>query len=81
MLLTTDMVLRPELQSTKSQVEERMEPFRRMSTTLGTRRQQDAFVRLMEGELVTIVQAQDCEKGIKLLIETLKKFHVNNFAM
>ena len=35
----------------------------------------------MEGELWGIVRSQDCEKGIKLLTETLKKFHVNNFAM
>lgn len=58
-----------------------MEPFRRMNTSLGSRKQQDDFVRLMEGELWSIVRSQDCEKGIKLLTETLKKFHVNNFAM
>jgi len=35
----------------------------------------------MENQLTTIVKSQDCEKGIKLLVETLKKFHVGNFAM
>ena len=58
-----------------------MNQFRRMSTTLGSRKQADDFVRLMEGELVSIVQAEDCEAGIKLLVDTLKKQHVGNFAM
>ena len=52
-----------------------------MSTTLGSRRQQDEFIKMMEGDLITIVNTEDCEKGIKLLTETLKKQHVNNFAM
>ena len=81
MLTSTDMVLRPELEQQKSVIEKRIAPFKRMSTTLGTRKQQDNFVRMMETELMATVKAQDCESGIKLLTETLKKQHVNNFAM
>lgn len=58
-----------------------MQPFQRMNTILGTRKQQDEFVRMMETELVSLVESQDCEAGIKLLVETLKKQHVGNFAM
>ena len=36
---------------------------------------------MMEGDLINIVNSEDCEKGIKLLTDTLKKQHVNNFAM
>ena len=50
-----------------------MNPFRRMSTTLGSRKQHNEFEKLMEGDLVTLVEAQDCEMGIKLLVDTLKK--------
>jgi hypothetical protein len=51
-----------------------MAPFRRMATTgLGTRQQHQTFENLMEGELTTLVESKDCEAGIKLLIETLKK--------
>lgn len=58
-----------------------MSVFRRMSTTLGSRKQHDEFERLMEEELATLVESQDCEAGIKLLVDTLKKQHVGNFAM
>ena len=44
-----------------------------MSTTLGSRKQHNEFEKLMEGDLVTLVEAQDCEMGIKLLVDTLKK--------
>ena len=36
---------------------------------------------MMQGELVTLVESQDCETGIRLLVDTLKKQHVGNFAM
>ena len=81
MLTNTDMVLRPELEQQKSIIEKKIAPFKRMTTSLGTRKQQDNFVRMMETELMSVVKAQDCEMGIKLLTETLKKQHVNNFAM
>ena len=81
MLMQTDMVLKPDLAQQKTAIEEKMAPFRRMSTSLGSRKQADDFVRLMEGELVSIIQAKDCEAGIKLLVDTLKKQHVGNFAM
>ena len=58
-----------------------MGPFKRMSTVLGSRRQISDFEKMMEGELVTLVESEDCEAGIKLLVETLKKQHVGNFAM
>ena len=73
MLLNTDMVLRPDLHNQKKQIEQKMNPFRRMSTTLGSRKQHNEFEKLMEGDLVTLVEAQDCEMGIKLLVDTLKK--------
>ena len=73
MLLNTDMVLRPDLQNQKKQIEQKMNPFRRMSTTLGSRKQHNEFENLMEGDLVSLVEAQDCEMGIKLLVDTLKK--------
>ena len=81
MLTSTDMCLRPDLESQKSEVEQKMEPFKRMTTSLGSRKHRDDFVKLMEGELWTIVRSQDCEEGIRLLTDTLKKFHVNNFAI
>ena len=31
--------------------------------------------------MLNLVKTTDCEKGIQLLVETLKKQHVNNFAM
>ena len=52
-----------------------------MNTVLGTRKQQSDFEQMMEEELVTLVESQDSEKGIRLLVETLKKQHVANFAM
>ena len=73
LLLNTDMVLRPDLHNQKKQIEQQMNPFRRMSTTLGSRKQHNEFEKLMEGDLVTLVEAQDCEMGIKLLVDTLKK--------
>ena len=39
MLTSTDMVLRPDLDQKKESVEKKMAPFKRMSTTLGTRKQ------------------------------------------
>ena len=35
LLCSCDMILKPELETTKSQVASRMEPFRRQATTLG----------------------------------------------
>jgi len=35
----------------------------------------------MENELTNLVESKDCEAGIKLLVDTLKKQHVGNFAM
>ena len=58
-----------------------MSPFKRMGTVLGTRKQQDEFERMMEEELVVLVESQDSESGIRLLVDTLKKQHVGNFAM
>lgn len=53
-----------------------------MATTgLGTSQQHQTFENLMEGELTTLVETRDCEAGIKMLVETLKKQHVGNFAM
>ena len=75
------MVLRPDLELQKQQTENKMVPFKRMSTVLGTRRQLSDFEKMMEGELVTLVESQDCETGIRLLVDTLKKQHVGNFAM
>jgi len=37
MLLSTDMVLRPELEKQKQIIEEKIAPFKRMSTLLGSR--------------------------------------------
>jgi len=49
------MVLRPELEQKKKLVEKSIAPFKRMTTSLGTSKQQDDFVRLMEGELMIAV--------------------------
>mmetsp|Transcript_689 Transcript_689/g.949 ORF Transcript_689/g.949 Transcript_689/m.949 type:complete len:89 (+) Transcript_689:1834-2100(+) len=73
MLTSTDMVLRPELQKLKTSTENKLAPFKRMSTSLGSRQLQSEFENLMEGDLISVVKTQDCEKGIKLLVETLKK--------
>ena len=56
MLVSTDMVLRPDEQAVKTEAQERMAPYQRMAT-MGFRGQQDAFVQLMEKELATIVEA------------------------
>mmetsp|Transcript_26123 Transcript_26123/g.32660 ORF Transcript_26123/g.32660 Transcript_26123/m.32660 type:complete len:89 (-) Transcript_26123:489-755(-) len=73
MLTSTDMVLRPELQKLKTSTENKLAPFKRMSTSLGSRQLQSEFENLMEGDLISMVKTKDCEKGIKLLVETLKK--------
>ena len=57
MLLQTDMVLRPELDSQKKAIEVKMSPFKRMNTVLGTRKQQSDFEHMMEEELVTLVES------------------------
>lgn len=80
-LQSTDMVLRPEQERMKAQTEAKIAPFRHMSMDLGTRTQQNNFEKLMRGELGALVRSTDCEKGIQMLVETLKKQHVNNFAM
>ena len=81
MLVSTDMVLKPDLAQQKTALDNKMNGFRRMQTTLGSRKQHDYFEKLMEEELATLVEAEDCEAGIKLLVDTLKKQHVGNFAM
>lgn len=55
--------------------------FRRMSTGIGSTKLLNDFERIMEQDLLNLVKTTDCEKGIQLLVETLKKQHVNNFAM
>jgi len=52
-----------------------------MTTSLGSRKQLDDFEGMMTEELCALVHAQDCEKGIEMLVSTLKKQHVNNFAI
>ena len=52
-----------------------------MSTGIGSTKLLNDFERIMEQDLLNLVKTTDCEKGIQLLVETLKKQHVNNFAM
>lgn len=52
-----------------------------MSTGIGSTKLLNDFECIMEQDLLNLVKTTDCEKGIQLLVETLKKQHVNNFAM
>ena len=81
MLTQTDMMLRPEFAKIKAQTEVKIAPYKKMSTSLGSRQQQKDFENLMEIELDSLVRSKDCLKGIEILVETLKKQHVSNFAM
>ena len=81
MLTQTDMMLRPEFAKIKAQTEVKIAPFKKMSTSLGSQQQQKDFENLMETELDSLVRSKDCLKGIETLVETLKKQHVDNFAM
>ena len=58
-----------------------MVPFKHMSMFMKSKKQQQKFEKMMEGELTRVAQTEDCLAGVKLLVETMKKYYVTNFAM